>query len=268
MKPNEIAESLQLSMDATLPLYEQMTSALRRQIRSGALAPGDKLPTENSLVETLHVSRTTVRQAMDQLVDEGLIIRHRGRGSFVASPKMKRTIGGLYNFTENMRELGATPTSTVLENAVEEADDRIRTRLQLPANQTKVFHLTRLRCADTAPMLLEDTYIPYYLCEGIEQVDFAHASLYQTLSTRYALNLYHATETIEAIAIDKAEAQLLECTQKTPGYRITRVSNLDSGLIYEFTSSITNAERCAFQLELYSGTLTKKPMAFQRTMSL
>ncbi|NEG90021.1 GntR family transcriptional regulator [Bifidobacterium aerophilum] len=287
MEPNEIVERLQLSMDAALPLYEQMTSALRQQIRSGALAPGDKLPTENALVDALHVSRTTVRQAMDQLVDEGLVIRHRGRGSFVASPKMKRTIGGLYNFTENMRELGAEPSSVVLVNEVVDLDAEadassgaagnvpspapavIRERLRLPASQRQVFHLKRLRCADGNPVLLEDTYIPYYLCAGVEQGDFAHDSLYQALSTRYALNLYHATETIAAIAIDKAEAQLLECAPKTPGYRITRVSNLDSGLIYEFTSSVTNAEKCEFQLELYSNTAkARKPMAFQRHVSL
>ncbi len=206
--------------------------------------------TEGEICQILNISRTTVRQAMDQLVSEGLIIRYRGKGSFIADPKMKRSLNYLYNFTENMQELGITPNSRIIRVAVETADEATREHLRLPAGQTKVFHLLRVRCGDDNPILLEDTSIPYYLCEGIEKIDFCTNSLYQVLSNRYSLNLYHATETIEAVLISQTEAHYLECKPKSPGYRITRISDLDSGYPFEFTKSITRAERCMFRLEL------------------
>ena len=262
-------DTFHLSPSATIPIYEQLIAYFRMMIQSGELKPGDKVITEGELCACLHISRTTVRLAMEQLTSEGLIVRYRGRGSFIASPKLHRPANYLYNFTENMRELGVIPTSRILTASVENAIEPIRTKLKLPANQSTVFHLRRLRCADDEPILLEDTFIPYYLCNGIEAIDFSKNSLYQILSQRYSLNLYHAAETIEAIVLGKVEAAQLECRVKTAGYRITRVSNLDSGYPFEFTQSITKADRCVFQLELYkNNNATKNIINFQRQVQL
>ena len=224
---------------------------------------------ENSLCEILKISRTTVRQCMDQLVREGLLVRYRGRGSFIADPKMKRNINYLYNFTENMKELGAVPTSVVVISEVIDAPPFIREQLKLPPTQSKVFKLYRLRCANKEPVLFEKTFIPYYLCERIEYFDFSTESLYDILSNRYTLNLYHATETIEAIIITKEEAELLKCAPKVPGYKIQRVSYLDSGFIFEFTTSITRADKCVFQLNLYRNKNgSKNPVDIKRQVTL
>lgn len=269
MKLTYFEETFQFSPDTTIPLYEQLTSYFRIQIQAGMLVPGEKLITEKEISDVLDISRTTVRQAMDQLVAEGLVIRYRGKGSFVASPKLKRPLNQLYNFTDNMNELGATPSSIVLTCNIENVDSFIHQKLKLPPNQTVAFHLTRLRCANNEPILLEDTYIPYYLCEGIEHIDFSNYSLYQTLANRFSLNLYHATETIEAINIGKMEAELLNCKLKSPGYKITRVSHLDNGVSFEYTTSITKADRCLFQLELYkNNSPTKNSLDFQRHVNL
>ena len=251
------------------PLYEQLISYFRTMIQSGALKPGDKVITEGELCRCLNISRTTVRQAMEQLTAEGRIVRYRGKGSFIANPKMYRQTNYLYNFTENMHSLGVTPTSRILMASTEEASALIKDKLKLPGTQSRIFHLRRLRCADGTPLLLEDTFIPYYLCEGIEQLDFSTASLYEVLSERYALQLYHATETIEAVVLGRTEAAQLECKAKTAGYRITRISNLDSGYPFEFTQSITRADRCVFQFELYQhNNAAKNTIRFQRQVHL
>ena len=130
-------ESFHFSSESEIPLYEQLLSYLRLMIQIGQLKPGDRLIPENELCTILQVSRTTVRQAMDQLVSDGLIVRYKGRGSFVASPKMKRPIHYLYNFTENIRELGATPSSLVLSAQVEIADEALIHQLELPVGQKK-----------------------------------------------------------------------------------------------------------------------------------
>lgn len=262
-------KTFSLSPTVNIPLYEQIISYFRMMIQSGELKQNDKVITEGEMCNCLNVSRTTVRQAMDQLVAEGLIVRYRGKGSFIASPKLHRQINYLYNFTENMHELGITPSSRILTASIEIAVELIRDKLKLPASQSKLFHLRRLRCADSKPILLEDTFIPYYLCEGIETVDFSKNSLYQVLSQRYSLNLYHATETIEAIVLGKIEAAQLECKPKSAGYRITRISNLDSGYPFEFTQSVTKADRYVFQFDLYKNTnAAKNIMHFQRQINL
>ena len=269
MDPTTIMSSFHVSPTSETPLYEQLWKHLRLMIQTGQLQPGDRLIPENELCSLLGISRTTVRQSMDQLVAEGLIVRHKGRGSFVASPKMKRPIHYLYNFTENIRELGAVPSSQVLLACVEHADDALMHQLELPAGHPQVFHLIRIRCANDAPVLLEDTYIPYYLCQGIETVDFSTDSLYRTLEETYQLKLHHATETIEAILMGASDAEKLQCHAGIPGYRITRCSQLESGHPFEYTSSITNAQRCMFQLDLYKNSNASKPgMNFHRQVTL
>lgn len=269
MNTDIFKNTFKFSQGSDIPLYEQLVSYFRFMIQTGELKPGEKVITEGEICQLLNISRTTVRLAMDQLVTEGLIVRYRGKGSFIADPKMKRPGNYLYNFTENMRELGVTPNSRVLQATVETANTITREKLRLPSAQAKVFHLVRLRCADNDPILLEDTCIPYYLCEGIEKTDFTNNSLYQTLSNHYSLNLYHATETVEAIVLSQTDAKHLECKPKAPGYRITRISDLDTGYPFEYTSSITKAEKCMFQLELYKNNNTaKNTLNFQRQVNL
>ena len=122
MDSTTFMESFHFSSEQATPLYEQLLSYFRLMIQTGQLQPGDRLIPENELCTLLQISRTTVRQAMDQLVAEGLIVRYKGKGSFVASPKMKRPIHYLYNFTENIQELGAVPSSrlTKVSNKAQE----------------------------------------------------------------------------------------------------------------------------------------------------
>ena len=126
------------SSDTSAPLYLQLASYIRIQIQAGVLKPGDKMIAENDLCEILNVSRTTIRQCMNQLTEEGHIVRYRGKGSFIADQKLKRPISYLYDFTENMLRLGASPTSEVLISEVTEpADDTILSTLQMPMGQTR-----------------------------------------------------------------------------------------------------------------------------------
>lgn len=263
-------DTFHFSDSTGVPCYLQLASYFKIQLQAGALKPGDPMIPENRLCGLLGISRTTVRQAMDCLVREGLIVRQRGRGTFVADKKMSRPISHLYNFTENMKALGAVPSSRVLIKEVTEAIPAPAAAcLKLPAGQKKAFHLTRIRCAGKEPLLVEDTYVPYYLCPGIERFSFESDSLYAILSGEYQLGLYHASESIEAVIMDKKNARLLKCREGIAGYKICRVSNLESGFAYEYTSSLTRADRCVFQLDLYSGAgRGRNEVQFQRRMNL
>jgi GntR family transcriptional regulator len=252
-----------------VPLYTQLASYIQMQIKMGALKPGDKILPESSICETLNVSRTTVRQTMNALVEEGLLVRYRGRGTYVAEHKIKRNINHLYNFTENIKEAGASPSSVVLHNSVISADDVIASKMNLTNDQREVFFIERLRCANDEPIILEKTYIPYYMCKGIEKFDFSSLSLYDILNNYYGLNPYHAVETIEAILIEKDTSALLNCQTRDQGYRIERMTELDSGYIFEYTTSITRADKCVFKLDLYRNSAQgKNAMDFSRCLTI
>ena len=239
------------------PLYQQLYVYFKRLIKAGILKEGDLMIPEIAICEELNVSRSTVRKAMDLLIEEGLIARHRGKGTHVRNPKMKRAGNDLYNFTENVRNIGAIPSSIVLEAIVLEGDEvpqNVSKLLELSKNNEKVYKLHRIRCANGEPVLNEMTYISYMFCPGIEMNDFSSESLYKILEDRYYLNIHHATETIEAVIISKEDKKLLHCTKDMAGFQISRISYLDSGVPYEYTTSVTRSDKCSFQMELY-----KKP---------
>ena len=182
MEKEDFTGAINMQLSSSIPIYEQLANFIRLKVRTNIFKPGDKMIPENDLCELLGISRTTVRQAMELLVDEGLIIRYRRKGSFIAEPKMKRPINNLYNFSANMRELHAVPSSLILNQEITAADARLAEILQLPSSNPEIFQLDRLRCADGKPVLIERTTIPYYLCPGIEQHDFTMTSLYQVLN--------------------------------------------------------------------------------------
>jgi GntR family transcriptional regulator len=258
-------ETFHFNSGSNAPLYAQLASYIKIQIRAAIFKPGDKMIAENELCEILNVSRTTVRQSMNRLVDEGLLVRDRGKGSFIADQKLRRNINYMYNFTENIRDTGAVPSSVVLRKEVGPADAGICEKLRLPQGNNKVFFLSRLRCADNTPLLYEKTYIPYYLCEGIEAFDFSNTSLYHTLSNQYSLHLFHAEETIEAVIISGDMKKKLDCKGRMAGYKIQRISYLESNYIFEYTTSITRADKCIFRLDLYKNMNSiKNSVDFER----
>lgn len=257
----------QLNLSNNLPLYLQLSNYIHKNIKSGEFKPGEQLITENEFCETLGISRTTVRLALDKLEKDGLIIRRRGKGSFVSDRKLKRNINYMYSFTENVLDAGVVPSSIVLTNGLEHADDNLCELFKLSEKDSLVFKLVRLRCGDGTPLLLETSYIPYYLCRGIEKYDFSKSSLYNILETHFSLNFAHAIETIEAVHLDKESAQYLKTTHKAIAYHIERTSFLESGYVFEYTTSTTRADKTSFRLNLYKNQKTNvNTVDFQRRL--
>ena len=246
--------------------YVQLADFVRRKIKSGQFTAGEKMIPETDLCKFLNLSRTTVRQALELLVNEGIIIRYRRKGSFIADAKMKRHLNNLYNFSDNMLEMGVTPSSEVIKQEIIRASAEFSHLFTLPKDNDYVFYLERVRLADDKPVLVENTAIPYYLCPGIEKNDFSRESLYNALGMAYALRLNHATETIAAILIPDKDARLLKCRARDAGYKITRTAYLDNGNVYEYTTSVTRADMCEFHVDLYHKERT--PLNITRTINL
>ena len=148
-----------------VPNYFRLESHLRESIRSGALKPGDPIPPESQLCQQFSVSRTTVRQAFSRLVYEGVITRHRGRGSFVAEPRLEHTKMFL-SFEEEMRARGATPSIKLLDMRTAPAEGKVAENLGLPGG-TPVTVLERLRVVDSQVVGYEIRYLPRQIGEAL-----------------------------------------------------------------------------------------------------
>ena len=114
MESNPILLS-ELSLDSDIPLYSQIVNIVKRNLSAGTLTAGELLPSEAELCRAFDVSRSTVRQAIGILESEGLVVRKQGRGTFVAEPKVRRRTENVYSFTSEIRAMGMTPSSTLIE---------------------------------------------------------------------------------------------------------------------------------------------------------
>ena len=154
--------SAKLTAEYNVPLYYQLESLIRRCISSGLLKPGDMLPSEMELCQTFSISRSTVRQAIGRLEEEGLVQRHQGKGSFVAEPKLHRRTENIYSFTAEATAMGLKPSSRLLSFEVLKPGEAVRQLLEL-AEGTEIYCFTRIRMVDGVPLMLETSYYPCYI---------------------------------------------------------------------------------------------------------
>ena len=143
-----------INRHSKLPLYHQLYEILRGSILSGHWQPGDMLPPESELIAQYEVSRTTVRQVLDMLVNEGLIYRQRGRGTFVAHPTVEQSLVRIISFTDDMRQRGCMPGTQVLFSGLVPAPAEIAEKLEIEEG-AELARLDRLRLADGEPMSIE-----------------------------------------------------------------------------------------------------------------
>lgn len=200
------------SIDKSIPtpLYYQLLQILKQQISSGELKPGETIPTEKELMDIYQISRATVRQAVMQLVNEGYLRREKSKGTFVLPlPQKFRFMEGLHGFSADMRRRGISYHNRVLEKTVMPANEKIAERLAIPVGEP-VFFLKRLRIVADQPFLIDYHYIPYRLCEGIENRIEADVSLYDTLEKVYNIQFHHGWREFEPIMpTSREEIELL-----------------------------------------------------------
>jgi GntR family transcriptional regulator len=238
-----------LKRGAPVPLYHQLKSALLRDIEAGRWRPGERIPTEDALIERFGVSKITVRQALRDLAQLGYIRREQGRGTFVQGPPLEEGPRELKSFTSEMQGRGFRATSRVLEQGIVEASADVADCLEI-AEGSAVFRLHRLRLADGEPMGLQTAYISMSLVPGIEQLSFADASLYEVLASQYSLYAAAARETHQAAAVPDEAASLLRVPAGSPALAAERLTALPDGRPLEFVRSIMRGDRYKIVLDL------------------
>jgi GntR family transcriptional regulator len=238
-----------LDKQIPVPLYYQLKSILLAQLRQGRWKPNDRLPTEDELGAQFGVSKATVRQALRDLSQAGLVRREQGRGTFVAESRIQFGPRQLNSFSEEMNDCGLEPGSKILEQKLVPATEDIAARLQIEPG-AQVFFLKRLRLAGGETMGLQTAHIASMLVPGIEQIDFGVASLYKTLEARYGLVLDHASQKHFAVAVGPEEAGLLRIAEGSAVLGGERLTFTRDGRPLEFTCSLMRGDRYQIQLKL------------------
>ncbi len=233
-----------------IPLYVQVEDALKELIESGAAVAGDQLPGEPELCRLFDVSRTVVRQALRDLELQGLILRQKGRGTFVAEPKLR---GGLFQeltgFYEDMAGKGRPPVSQVMTQEIIPASNKIAGFLRLRPG-AEVVHIDRLRFVDGEPLVLVATYLPAVRCPGLAKVDLSRRSLYEYLELTYGLVIARGRRTLEAVPASEYEAKLLAVRKGAPLILLDSVSFLADGTPIEYYHALHRGDRSRFEVEL------------------
>lgn len=236
-----------LDRNSPIPLYFQIAENLKQAITEGTLKPGDRLDNELDLTERLGVSRPTVRQAVQRLVDQGLVVRRRGLGTVVVAPRILRSVA-LTSLYDDLSASGRQPATTVLDVAEIKADDRLAAILSLPAGAA-VLSVQRLRLADGTPLALMHNYLPAGLLKTEPADALAKAGLYELLRGQ-GVQLQAGEQVIGARKATGSEAKLLDAPRGATVLTMTRTTYDQSGRPVEHGSHAYLADRYSFRMTL------------------
>jgi GntR family transcriptional regulator len=209
------------------------------------LAPHEKLPTERELADEFEISRLTVRRALDQLENDGIVYRVQGAGTFVSDARITKSFE-LTSFSEDMRARGYVPGSRSLTSEVIPAGARIGYALGLsPASP--IVHLQRVRTADDFPMCLEHSYLPEALVPDLAE-QLGGNSLYDILDARFNLRVERANQVIKVTVLEPDAAALLEAPPFSPAFLVSRVGYDHRERVIEYAESTYRGDRYDYEL--------------------
>jgi GntR family transcriptional regulator len=239
-----------LDSNSFVPLYHQLKEIIKEHIENSSWKAGDKIPSEHQLMREYNVSRNTAKRAIEDLVNEGILYRVQGTGTFVNKPKIEHSLSGFYSFSQVLKEKGLNPKDIILEIKVEPANQKIAKALHIQ-NNDEVVVLKRLRCANDEPIILESSYLPKALIHDVNQLDrVGERPLYDVLSEQFGITVTSAKETFEPVLIMDVEAIQLGVKEGNPALLLERIAFNDKKQPIEFCKSIVRGDRCRFYTEL------------------
>ncbi|WP_332647018.1 GntR family transcriptional regulator [Lysinibacillus sp. 54212] len=237
-----------LDKNSHIPIYIQIEEILKQRIYLEEYGIDESIPSERELSIQFGVSRMTVRQAINTLVNSGLLYREKGRGTYVANPKLEQPLMGLTSFTEDMRARGMEPSSKILrfEKIVPPFD--IASDLLLEKDE-EVFFVVRIRNANDKPMAIERTYIPVKLYPELDEKKIM-GSLYALIEAKFHQKIGNAIQQMEAAIVAKDDCRYLQISPTAPVLIIKRISYLSDGIPFELVRSTYRADRYKFISEI------------------
>lgn len=241
------------AMKITPPLYMQLARDLRENIENGKFEPGAALPSERELSEAMGLSRVTVRRGIRELIEEGLLFRRHGAGTYV-SKRIETPGSALSSFTADARSRGQDPGVIWMMRAYASATEEEASMLDLPPN-AKVARLARVRLANGEPLAIEHAVVPADL---LPDMDSLEDSLYEALEKSGARPVA-GTQKVRASLATPTEAGMLSVAQNSEVLRIERLARDEKGRPVEFTRSTYRGDRFEFVSEIGRSQPVQQP---------
>jgi GntR family transcriptional regulator len=229
-------------------LHSIIASRAEARIRSGAWPPGTRLPPERELCELLEVSRTSLRVALADLEERGLITRHQGRGTFVTRPRLDADASGFFSIADAMRSRGVEVSTRVVEATVVDANERQLEEFE-GLDDPRLLRLRRVRLADGEPMVIEKSWLPLARLPGLEAADFGHRSLYDILREDHGCFVATAAETLEPVILTAPEATLLQVGRGSPALLFRRMTRDRGDRVVEIGEGLLRGDRSRFLIQ-------------------
>ncbi|MCP4543218.1 MAG: GntR family transcriptional regulator [Chloroflexi bacterium] len=238
-----------IDTESVIPLYHQIKQNLHGLIEDGILKAAQLLPSERDLAQIYGVNRLTVRRAVGELVNEGVLRRQRGIGTFVADPKLTQAMYRVQGFSERAQDAGRRPSSRLISMDTLPARTKVAQRLNIEPD-TLVFKLVRLRCAEEEPVMLETAFLPHEQFPGLETIDFSKETLYRVLAEEFECYPVESEETLEPVILTAYERQVLETDADTPGLLVQAVTQDQHGRIVEFSTAVVRGDKSRYYFRI------------------
>jgi GntR family transcriptional regulator len=234
-----------INKDSNTPLYIQLMNILIDQIENN-MKENDKLDSEREICKKYSLSRTTVREALDELEKNKYIYKVQGKGNFISPKVVEQDLIRVSSFTEEMKKHGKNPTSKLLNFEVIEASNNIAGKLKIEENEL-VFKISRIRIADDIPMIYEITYLPYERFKGLTKEMIEENPLYEIFKSSFDTYITSAEEVIESVLINKLESVYLEVPQGQAGLKFERIAYEQVDII-EYTITIARGDKYRYRV--------------------
>jgi len=227
------------------PKYYTIARDIIEKIREGELLPGMQVPSENEIIQQYKVSNTTARKALQEIDNGGWAMKIKGKGTYVRKQSVVRSVDRILSFTDNMLELGYTPSTRLLFKGILEEGYAASINGRKYTMKGPVYKVHRLRFADEIPMMLEVRYISMELCPGIIDEELS-GSLYEIYNQKYGLALKEVHQMLSTFMIDSGVGEFFNLQQSIPGILVDGVTFCGREIILEMEKSIYRGDRYSF----------------------
>lgn len=231
------------------PKYLQIAEVLQQHIESGKLGAGAVLPREQDLQREFAVSRVTIRKALAQLVEQDLLYRVQGSGTYVKSRKARHNALRLSGFLEEVSAQGKVPTNRVLRFELIGADAQLAQRLNVDEDE-QIYAISRLRLIDGEPEMLEQTWMPLSLFPDLS-VDVMTHSKYHYIEQVKGMHIALSRQSVFPDVADESLAELLKIPVGQPILRVLSTGEFDSGAVFEYTVNYYRVNQYSFDFVAY-----------------
>jgi GntR family transcriptional regulator len=232
-----------------LPYYVQVADHLREEIRTGRWTPGELIPSEAGLCEAFGVSRTAIRQALAELVGEGLLHKEKGRGTFVSRPHVSLAVQETRGFYDEMAELGRPVETRILAQDTDVIPPALAPELGV-AMGSQVVRVQRTRAVADENLIFVTTYLPLPRFAAIVNLDLSSVSLYAVLAEHFGVEARTGRRLIEAVKAADPVARHLQVPKGSPLLRVTAVNVDRSGDPFEVFEAYYRGDRTAFEVDV------------------